>query len=308
MNIEGLAKDPNTLVFGYNGRIDQFTRSPLRPRARASAMRWMFSSLLRFDEKLELVGDLAERWERSADGRTLTFELRKNAVWHDGYPVTADDVIFTADLLKRPTSYFRNTLHLSTGEPAQFAKLDSHTVSITTPRPYAALPSYLTGTWASLFLIIPRHVVERVGEAAYEASPIGSGPFRFGEITDEGHAVLKAHPQYFGGAPKLESVFLRLFESGAARMEAFRRGELDIVIAPGRRFTDAEARKHGGRLEVLPSNQIVHFGMNARHPILSSVAVRQAVACAVDRRALVRHLEGPTGIPAFGPVGPPNWA
>jgi peptide/nickel transport system substrate-binding protein len=308
MNFEGLAKDPNTLVLGYNGRIDQFTRSPLRPRARASAMRWMFSSLLRFDEKLDLIGDLAERWERSADDRTLTFGLRKNAVWHDGHPVTADDVIFTADLLKRPTSYFRNTLHLSTGEPAQFRKLDPHTVAVTTPRPYAALPSYLTGTWASLFLIVPRHVVERVGEAAYEASPIGSGPFRFGEITDAGHAVLKAHPEYFGGAPKTDRVLMRLFKSGDARIEAFRRGELDVVIAPGRRFTDAEARKHGGRLEVLPSNQIVHFGMNARHPILSSVKVRQAIACAVDRPALVRRLEGPTGIPAFGPVGPPNWA
>ena len=83
-------------------------------------MRWMFSSLLRFDEDCDLTGDLAERWERSPDGRTLTFELRRNAVWHDGHPVTADDVVFTAELLKRPTSYFRNTLHLSTGEPAVF--------------------------------------------------------------------------------------------------------------------------------------------------------------------------------------------
>lgn len=308
MEFAKFAGDRKTLVIGYNGNIDQFTRSPLRPRARASAMRWMFSSLLRFDEDLNLVGDLARRWERSTDGRTLTFHLREDAAWHDGAPVTADDVVFTAGLLQRPSSYFRNTLHLSTGEPAEFRKLDSHTVEVKTARPYAALPSYLTGTWASLFLVMPRHVLERVGEAAFEANPVGSGPFRFGEITHDGHAWLNANERYFGGPPLVDHVLMRLFERGEERIAAFKRGELDLVIAPGRKFDDQTARQHGGRLESVRSNQIVHFGMNCRHPILSSVKVRQAVACAVDRPALVRAMEGPAGLPAFAPLGPPNWA
>lgn len=300
--------DPATLVLGYNGRIDQFTRSPLRPRGRASAMRWIFNSLLRWDEQANLVGDLASRWERSTDGRTLTFRLRPEAVWHDGRPVTADDVVFTAALLKRPNAYFRNTLHLSTGEPAEFRAIDRHTVEVSTPRPYAALPAYLTGTWASLFLIMPRHVVERVGEAGLEAHPVGSGPFRFGEITDDGHAVLPAHEAYFGGRPKLDRAVLRLFARNDDRIEAFRRGELDVVIAPGRKFGQEEAARYHGRLEAMPSNQIVQFALNGRHPILKSVKVRQAIATAVDREKLVREIEGPAGIPAYGPVGPTNWA
>jgi peptide/nickel transport system substrate-binding protein len=308
MDFARLAADPKTLVLGYNGKIDQFTRSPLRPRGRASAMRWIFNSLLRCDEKVNLTGDLAERWERSADGRTYTFRLRKDAVWHDGKPVTADDVLFTAAMLQRPTSYFRNTLQLSTGEPATFKKLDSHTVEVSTPRPFAALPSYLTGTWASLFLIMPRHIVERVGEAAYEENPIGSGPFRFGEVTDDGHAVLLAHEHYFAGAPKADRTVLRLFEKGEDRIEAFKRGELDLVVAPGRRFSKDDARKHHGHLEAVPSNQIVQFALNGRHPILRSVKVRQAIASAVDRPKLVREFEGPSGIPAFSPVGPTSWA
>ena len=308
MDFARLAADPKTLVLGYNGRIDQFTRSPLRPRGRASAMRWIFSSLLRCDERVDLTGDLAERWERSADGRTYTFRLRKDAVWHDGKPVTADDVLFTATMLQRPTAYFRNTLHLSTGEPAVFRKIDAHTVEVSTPRPLSVLPSYLTGTWASMFLIMPRHVVERVGEAAFEDNPIGSGPFKFGEITDDGHAVLPAHERYFGGAPKADRTVLRLFEKGQDRIEAFKRGELDLVVAPGRRFTQEDARRHHGHLEAVPSNQIVQFAMNGRHPILRSVKVRQAVACAVDRLKLVREFEGPSGIAAFSPVGPTSWA
>lgn len=308
MDFTRLAADRSTLVLGYNGRVEQFTRSPLHPRARASAMRWMFSSLLKFNEDIDLVGDLAESWERSADGRTLTFRLRPEAVWHDGHPVTADDVLFSAEMLQRPTAYFRNTLHLSTGEPAVFAAPDAHTVTVTTPRPYAALPSYLTGTWASLFLVVPRHVIEAVGEAAFEANPVGSGPFRFGEITADGHAVLNANKSYFGGAPKAERAVLRMFASNDERIAAFERGELDVVVAPGRKLTKERVAEHGGRLESIASNQIVQFALNSRHPILKSVKVRQAIARAVDRARMVREVEGPDALPAYGPVGPTSWA
>jgi peptide/nickel transport system substrate-binding protein len=308
MDIARLGADSRSLVLGYNGKIEQFTRSPLRPRARASAMRWMFNSLLRFDEKIGLVGDLAESWSRSADGRVLTFKLRRAAVWHDGKPVTSDDVLFTARLLQQPTRYFHRTLHLWTGEPAVFSAPDAYTARVETPRPYACLPAYLTATWASLFLIVPRHVVEQLGEAAYEASPVGSGPFRFGAITDDGHAVLPANERYFGGAPRVDRAILRLFERGQDRIDAFKRGELDLVVAPGRKMTHEEAARYSSRLEAVPSCQIVQFAMNGRHPILKSVRVRQAIAAAVDRVKHVRDIEGPEGLPAFSPVGPTSWA
>src|SRR5437870_13759184 len=96
-----LVADPRTLVLGYNGRVEQFTRSPLHPRARASAMRWIFSSLLKFDEEIGLRGDLAERWAVSPDGRTLTLWLHQDAKWHDGQPVTAEAVVSSAELLNQ---------------------------------------------------------------------------------------------------------------------------------------------------------------------------------------------------------------
>src|SRR5215207_3885911 len=154
MTPSSAAADPRTLVLGYNGAITSFTRSPLKPRSRASAMRWMYNGLLRFDARLELQGDLAESWERSPDGRTYTFRLRPDIEWHDGRPVVADDVLCTAELLQQPQRYFRNTLHLATGEPAVFSKRDERTVVVELPRPYVALPAYLTTTWASLFCVI----------------------------------------------------------------------------------------------------------------------------------------------------------
>lgn len=307
MNLADLAHDPNTIVLGYNGSITQFTRSPLRPRARASAMRWIFSSLLRFNDDVELEGDLADRWETSADGKTLTFHLNRNAVWHDGHPVTVDDVIFSAGRLMAPNRYFRNTLHLHTGEPVEWRKVDDYTVTATTPRPYAALPSYLTATWASLFLVGPKHLLEHGDEDEFEKQPVGSGPYRFGEITDDGHAILLANDRYYGGKPLTERIMLRLFAKGEDRIAAYERGELDLVVAPGCAYTDEQARQHDGRLVAIRSNQIVQFGMNCRNPLFTT-KVRQAITKAVDRETLVREIEGPDGLVAYGPVGPTSWA
>ncbi len=308
MNPATAADDPRTLVLGYNGSIEMFTRSPQRPRARASAMRWIFSSLLRFDERLDLQGDLAERWERAPDGRSYTFWLRRDARWHDGRSVTADDVVFTAALLQQPHRYFRNTLHLASGEPARFSRVDEHTVRVDLPRPYVALPAYLTSTWASLFLVVPRHVVEQAGEVEFDRRPVGSGPFKFGEITDDGHAILPANPDYFGVRPGVDQALLRVFAKNEDRRDAFFRGELDLLVAPGRRFTDEEARRHHGRLHAIHTNQIVQMALNCRHPLFSPTRVRQAIACAVDRERLVREVEGPDGLPAYSPVGPASWA
>ena len=308
MDLASAGVDPHTLVIGYNGSIEAFTRSPLRPRSRASAMRWMFSSLLRFDEQLELRGDLAHSFERSSDGRVYTFHLRDDARWHDGEPVTADDVVFTAELLQQPHRYFRNTLHLHTGEPAVFKKVDDLTVRVELPRPYVALPAYLTATWASLFLVVPRHRLADGDEEAFDRHPIGSGPFMFGQITDDGHAILPANPRYFGGQPAVERLFFRCFPKNEERMAAFLRGELDIVVAPGRRVKESTVRRHDGRLYSTPSNQVVQFAMNCRHELFRSVRVRQAIACAVDREQMVREVEGPDGLPAYSPVGPLSWA
>jgi peptide/nickel transport system substrate-binding protein len=308
MNPVAAASDPRTLVVGYNGSIEMFTRSPLRPRARASAMRWMFSSLLRFDEQLNLRGDLADRYERSADGRSYTFHLRQDVRWHDGHPFTADDVIFTAELLMQPHRYFRNTLHLAGGEPVEFRKVDDFTVRVDLPRPYVALPAYLTATWASLFLVVPRHSLRDGDEAAFDRHPIGTGPFRFGEITDDGNAVLTANPDYFRGPPAADQLVIRCIAPGEDRLEAFARGELDLAVAPGRRFGEEDARRHHGRFFSIPSNQIVQFAMNCRHPLFQSAGVRRAIACAVNKERLVHDIEGPDGLAAHSPVGPSSWA
>lgn len=296
-----------TLVIGYNGAFASFTRSPLLVRPRGGVPRWVYSSLLRFNERLELEGDLALGYEVSADLLTYTFHLRPGVRWHDGVPFTAEDVVFTARTLQGPRRYFRNTLHVGT-EPVRFEKVDDLTVRARLPRPYTTLPAYLTPVWGSLFLVLPEHLLRGGDEAAFDRAPVGTGPFRFGGIDEDGVLRLPAYEDYHAGRPRLDEVRIRFFEDNAARVAAFERGELDVLLFPGRAYTADDARRAGGTLYGTTTNTIVQFVMNCRHPLFARAAVRQAVAAAVDRDRLLRSIEGPDAVAAHSPVGPRSWA
>ena len=299
--------DPRTLVIGYNGAASNFTRSPLHIRPRGGVPRWLYSSLLRFNEDLELEGDLAERWEASDDGLSYTFHLLPGVTWHDGAPLTASDVVFTAELLQQPHRYFRNTLIVG-GEAVRFTAIDDLTVRVDLAEPRSTLPASLTPVWGSLFLILPEHLLRDGDEEAFEAHPIGTGPFRYGGYDDDGNLVLEANASYVNGGPLVDRVVIRFFERHQDRLAAFEAGELDVMLVPGRDFTDADARRGGGRLLQTTTNTIVQFAMNCRHPLFTSVRVRQAIASAVDRAAMVRAIDGEEAVPAFGPVRPESGA
>lgn len=295
-----------TLAIGYNGTLRDFTMSPLKVRTRGGVPRWMYSSLLRFNESLELEGDLAESWDVSADGLSYEFRLRPEATWHDGRPVTADDVVFTATLLQQPHRYFRNSL-LVDGLPAHFSAADDRTVRVELPRRLSTFATHLTPVWGHLFLVVPRHHVEARGEAGFETAPIGSGPFAFAGVGED-RLVLRANPAYFGGAPQVDEVEVRFFASNEERLEAFEAGEVDVLIFPGRGYDEERAARAGARLYRTTTNTIVQLAMNCRSATFADPRVRQAVAAAVDRGRLLREIEGPDGVAAVSPVGPSSWA
>lgn len=299
--------DECTLVIGYNGQLDAFTMSSLRIRPRGGVPRWMYSSLLRYDENLELEGDLAERWESLDDGTRFRFHLRPGLEWHDGQPLTARDVVFTAELLQQPHRYFRNTL-CPGGKPARFVAVDDHTVDVTLAVRQTNFPAYLTPVWGTLFLVLPEHCLRATDEATFERAPVGSGPFRFGGVNDDGDLLLEAFDRYYGGRPLLDRVQLRFFAENADRVAAFNAGELDVMIFPGRAFSRTDAAAAKAHLYSTTTNTIMQFAMNCRNPLFASARVRQAIAIAVDRSALLREIEGPDGVEAYGPVGPKSWA
>ena len=155
----------------------------------------VYNGLVKYDKDLNLVGDLAEKWDISEDSKAITFYLRKNVKWHDGAPFTADDVIFTYKTIideNTPTPYdgdFRKV--------ADIEKIDNYTVEVFYNKPYApALASWSMG-------MLPKHLLEGkdITKSFLQRAPVGTGPFKF-ERWDSGSAIkLKANTGYFSKGP-----------------------------------------------------------------------------------------------------------
>ena len=174
----------------------------------------IYSGLVKRDESLRLVGDLAESWTVSRDCRNMTFQLKKNAKWHDGRPFTADDVVFTYQAMvnpKTPTAYKEDFKAVESIEA-----VDAHTVRVRYARPYAkALQSWST-------TMLPRHLLEsyvtegRLREAPQNReSPVGTGPYRFKEWRTGEKVVLTANRDYYDTGPYLSRLVYRIIPSQA---------------------------------------------------------------------------------------------
>lgn len=232
-------------------------------------------------------GQLAESWETQADGRAITFRLRRNATWHDGTAFTADDVVFNAMEHWRPVA----------GNPALrgisgATALDAHTVRIEfgQPTPEAFALASLGGTETQL---IPRHLYAGTDLRTNPRNnaPIGTGPFRFREWRRGSHVELVRNETYWeAGTPHLDGIIIRYLQDPQARAAAFEAGEAQLGV--GSPFPAAEMRRlmNTGRFDATDRGGLQEFmvvEMNTRTPQLADRRVRQAIGHAIDRNFVV---------------------
>jgi peptide/nickel transport system substrate-binding protein len=263
----------------------------------------VYDTLIMFNASLEIVPGLAESWSASDDGLRWTFNLRE-AFWHDGQPVTADDVAFSINRIKDP----------ATGSPRanNFAAVDSidvideRTVVFNLARPFTPLLAFLA---ASNNVIVPRHVVEQVGKL--ETTVLGSGPFRFVEWLPGTRMVLERFDQYWGrdeagnSLPYLDGITFTFWPDPTARTTAILTGDVDwieYVPAADVRLLEADRNVEvtGGLVAGFRSLQF-----NAAAAPFDDPRVRQAMAYAIDEQAVVDlALFGTGGVVATGTTIP----
>jgi peptide/nickel transport system substrate-binding protein/oligopeptide transport system substrate-binding protein len=268
----------------------------------------IFDGLVATDTSLNIAPGLAESWTISRDGTVYRFTLRANARFADGEPVTAGDVVFT----------FRRALDPNRERPPMAASylsvledvraVDPRTVEIRLSRPYV---SFLGVLALDNLRIVPRHVIETLGERAFAREPVGSGPFRLGSWTTE-RMVLDANPVYWGPPSRVERVEIAFPDPAdperPARMMAA--GDLDL-LEPTPEALDLLAGR--GEFVVYRYQELAgsFLGLSTAHPPLDDVRVRQAIAHAIDRTAIAaispttrRLAEGilPPGMPGYSPA------
>ncbi|MHC9293715.1 ABC transporter substrate-binding protein [Mycobacterium sp. LTG2003] len=237
----------------------------------------VFDTLVEPDENLHMRPALARSWEVSGDQRVWTFHLRDGVTWHDGSPLTADDVVYSynriIDEQLTNVDKFSAVTDVSAPDPA--------TVRITVEHPTPNLLTNLGGFKG--MAIVQRSNVES-GQIA--THPIGTGPFSFEGRKSGDSITLKANPDYWGGAPGVSGVTFRFISEPSTALSALQAGEIDWTDSvPPQRV--AQLRDDDSlTLAVTPSNDYWYLALNEARQPWDDVRVRQAIAYAIDRDAI----------------------
>lgn len=255
----------------------------------------LFSSLLKIDERLRIVPDLAIRFE-SPDPKTYIAEVRHNVHFHDGRELTADDIAYTFGRFLDPK--FVSGRKGAYKMIASIDIVDRYTVAF-----------HLHDASGSFPVNLVMGIVPKGTGAEAARRPIGSGPYKINEFVADDHVTLDAFDGYFEGAPKNAGLIFRVVPDDTMRGLELRKGTVDLVVndlAPD--IVHAlKAESHLG-VTTTPGTDYAYLGFNMRDPLLRDIRLRQAVGYAIDRQAIVEYLRRGLATPAIGIIPPMSWA
>ncbi|MDQ6825659.1 MAG: peptide ABC transporter substrate-binding protein [Candidatus Eremiobacteraeota bacterium] len=222
----------------------------------------------------------------SADGRTLTYRLRPEARWQDGYPVTAADVIFTLKAILDTKNPVRS--HAGYDLIDKVSSPTASTVVFHLRRAWApAVQSFFSYGLAPQF-VLPKHILEKqqpLASAAFNAAPIGNGPFRFVSWHRGERLLYVANTRYWRGIARVGRVDIRIVGDPSTNLTLLRSGEVDFnLIAPAQQKILSGDRNIAYRY--VPTATVAGIAINLRHPPLDDVRVRRAIAMSIDRKAI----------------------
>jgi len=264
-----------------------------------------FSALMKYDSQGKLIGDLAENYSISDDGKTYDLTLKKNIKWQDGKPLTIDDVIFTLQTIQN--SEYKSPLW-ALWQGADFEKVDDQTIRFNLKSPYAPFLYTLT------FGILPKHLWQNVSPSQFPLTefnlkPIGSGPYQFSKFVKDSNGnikslEIKAYNQYFLGGPHISKITIQFYDTEEAALSAYKRGEVNAFnsISPK---TKQDLQSKNSEIAIysirLPRYFAVFFNQT-QNPVLADKNVRQALAFATDKETIIKDVLNGEGTAVDSPI------
>ena len=304
--VAGCSSDPNASEPGAINFLIESMPTNLDPRIGTDAVSQhldglIFSSLVAHDSRMNIIPDLAERWELP-DPVTYVFHLRPGVKFHDGRPLTSADVKYTFDSILSGSlkTAKRGSFRMVTSVDAP----DDATIVFHLREPYA---SFLWDLVRPAVGIVPQGSGTEISK-----QPIGTGPFQFVRMTVDEEIVLARAPAYFGD-PKIkqgvERVRFRVVPDAIVRALELRKGSADAEInslTPDMAATLAKEPEI--RTEDQPGTSVAYIALNFDDPILGRREVRQALGYATDRASIIRYLLRGMARPAASLLPPDHWA
>ena len=301
----GIPAYGDSLVEGSIGEPSTLLPILASDSASHSVASLVYNGLVKYDKNLNLTGDLAEKWDISPDGLTITFHLRRGVKWHDGKEFTSRDVLYTYRTIinpKTPTAYAEDFLQVKKADAT-----GPYTVRVEYAKPFApALASWGMN-------ILPAHLLEgkEITKSDLARKPVGTGPYRFTEWTPGQRLVLDSYHDYFEGRPYIDRRVFRIIPDTSTMYMELKAGGLDMMG-----LTPVQYKKQTSSAEFLqrfnkysyPVPSYTYLGYNLKNPLFIDKKVRQAITCALNKDELVHGVLFGLGQTAHGPFQPGTWA
>jgi len=297
--------DGDALVMASIGEPSNLIPALVSDSASTDITDRVYNGLMKIDENINIVPDLAESLEISDDGLIFTFHLRKNVRWHDGRPFTSRDALFTYQLMidpKTPTAYAESFKQVKKVEAP-----DDYTFIVHYDQPLArAMVSWC-------FDMMPAHLLEGKELEGHPLArhPIGTGPYKFEKWESGQRITLAANDDYFRGRPHLDRLVMKIIPDLNAQIMELMGGHIDTMLLTPDQYEEKQAdrdfMKHYTMFRY-PAFSYTYLGFNLEDPRFKDQRVRQALAYAIDKQEIIDGVLLGLGTPANGPFKPEMWA
>ena len=255
----------------------------------------LFADTLTFSSATGLLPALAESWEPNADGTQWTFTLREGLLYSDGTPVTAADVVASFEGIKDGNA--ASALGTGALSPGGTVALDDRTVQFNLDAPVGAFP-FIVSSDNYNAIILPTSFWDSYAEGSYESSFIGTGPFKVDSFNPGQGATLVRNENYWGPQALPDRVEVTFFAEESAMITAFQDGRLDVIPSFSAAVGQALLNDSNTQVGVIPTAEHRQVHMNTQEGLFADKRVRQALALAINRQALVDGL-----LSGFGDLG-----
>jgi len=271
-------------------------------------VRIIYSSLFKYDNEGKLQNDLTENYELSEDKMTYTIHLTDNIFWHDGEKLTAQDVLFTANLISNPS--YKSPLRFKWND-VEVNLIDEKTISFKTAAPLVGFINNLT------FGILPKHLWEEVNPEKFpltdlNLNPIGSGPFKFHSLQKDsrGNIIsykLLSNPNYYGNKPYISKLTF-IFHTDEDVVEAYNTKEIMGMNGISAQKIPEIKKIQSTNLHKINAPWYFAVFLNQTKSLpLSYDEVREALAYATNRQEIIDSVLGGNAQPAFSPFAPGSF-
>ena len=286
------SNDSTTLTLAINADILTTDPQALNNGTTTSVLYNVFSNLVKYDDAGEIVMDLAESYELLEDQVTWEFKIREDAVFHDGTPVTAEDVAWS---LTRVMTDESSSDYMNFSPLAEAVAVDDYTVHVVSDDPYPIMLQLLCKGGAA---VLPKAYFEENGEEAWLANPIGSGPYQLTEYVKDDHVTLVPFADYYGEQnPDWEEVIFRVVPESSTRVGELIAGNVDAVNMVIPTEWERVNGNEGTAVVNGPSTRVYQLALKTDKGPTADLRVRQAIDLAIDDQTIVDTILQGAGTP-----------